>query len=242
MTKGSDGFEKGQTWKRPNSTYKSVRNNTTKQGAHQYRTGSQTTMRISSGSTEAPGSLNPLLMLVKCKEAGQFPLRYSFTFSGKSKWGKKNLSWTTVLMYPLLFPNTLCCISISTIQAITIIRGQLQTAERISLGTDCLPDQPHSVRVLTYLAKKDFCSCGFFPFFSYSCSIRSRNRAVSGLEEKSAISIQTNPKTESASEREKKCWETCSIVWETMWSGQTKTTESNIQREKAALVYTRGFH
>lgn len=43
--------------------------------------------------------------------------------------------------------------------------------------------QHFSVRVLTYLAKKDFCSCGFFPFFSVSCSMRSRNRAVSGLEE-----------------------------------------------------------
>lgn len=42
------------------------------------------------------------------------------------------------------------------------------------------------VQILTYLAKKDFCSCGFFSFFSDSCSRRSMNSAVSGLpEEKS---------------------------------------------------------
>lgn len=39
------------------------------------------------------------------------------------------------------------------------------------------------VLILTYLAKKDFCSCGFFSFFSDSCSRRSMNSAVSGLSE-----------------------------------------------------------
>lgn len=38
------------------------------------------------------------------------------------------------------------------------------------------------VHTLTYLAKKDFCSCGFFSFFSDSCSRRSMKSAVSGLQ------------------------------------------------------------
>lgn len=88
---------------------------------------------------------------------------------------KKKLWWVwrsqiVIFMYSL------------TVWAITIIRAQLLKEESISLGGACWSYQ--QVSVLTYLAKKDFCSCGFFAFFSDSCSIRSRNRAVSGLEER----------------------------------------------------------